>query len=159
MQSSGRHAVRSRIPHVLITRQSNLRDVGAWFENREDRGHKNAHSHPNRVRCRHWLCAPTPADRVPVIPVRAPTPRLVVRHERIECLACILARAGHPDVLEVALRGRLFVLRQVVEHVVGLVDPAPLRARGREGFGECFPKAKSAIADGDRLLVLQAALL
>ena len=60
----------------------------------------------------------------------------------------VLARLGHPDLLQCSLGFRLLALRQFVEDVGGLVHPAALLACGRPQLAERLPEAKRAVGDG-----------
>src|ERR1700730_15613171 len=54
----------------------------------------------------------------------------------------ILARLGHPDVLQGCLGLRLNALRQLVEHVRSLVHPRALLPHLAPDLAEGFPEAK-----------------
>jgi hypothetical protein len=56
---------------------------------------------------------------------------------------------GHPDLLQRAFGFRLLALRQLGEHVRGLVHPAALLARFRPDLTGGFPEPESAIGDDE----------
>ena len=56
---------------------------------------------------------------------------------------------GQPDFAQIPMRVRLKGLRQLVEHVQGLVLPTPLVAGRGKGFVQGLPEAKRAVANRD----------
>ena len=65
----------------------------------------------------------------------------VERHERI------LLGLGHPDLLQRPLGFRLLALRQLVQHIGGLVHPAALAAGLRPHFLDRLPEAERPVGD------------
>jgi hypothetical protein len=69
--------------------------------------------------------------------------------ESIERRIGILARLGHPDVLQGYLGLRLNALRQLVEHVRSLVHPTALLAHLAPDLADGFPEAERAVRDDE----------
>jgi hypothetical protein len=67
--------------------------------------------------------------------------------EGIERPKRILLGFRHPDLLQRALGFRLLALRQLVQHVGGLVHPAALAAGLRPYFLDRLPEAERAVGD------------
>jgi len=65
----------------------------------------------------------------------------------IERRECILLGLGHPNLLQGPLGFRLLALRQLVQHIGGLVHPAALAATLRPHFLDRLPKAERAVGD------------
>src|SRR6476660_158767 len=66
--------------------------------------------------------------------------------EDIERRERILFSLGHPDLLQRPLGFRMLALRQLVEHIGGLVHPATLAAGLRPHFLDRLPEAERASA-------------
>jgi len=67
--------------------------------------------------------------------------------EGIERRKRIRLGLSHPDLLQRALGFRLLALRQLVQHIGGLVHPAALAAGLRPHFLDRLPEAERAIGD------------
>src|ERR1700730_2416406 len=67
--------------------------------------------------------------------------------EGIKCEQRILLGFGHPDLLQRPRTNYRFALRQLVEHVGGLVHPAALAARAWPYLFEGLPEAERAIGN------------
>jgi hypothetical protein len=67
--------------------------------------------------------------------------------EGVEGCERILLGLGHPDLLQRLLGLRLLALRQLVEHIGGLVHPAALAACLWPHFLDRLPEAQRAVGD------------
>jgi hypothetical protein len=80
--------------------------------------------------------------------------RAIVFYEGLARGHRVFLGLGHPDLLEGSLDLGVKALRQLVEHVRGLVYPAPLLTRLGPHLGQSLPKAERAVGDrqfeGDR---------
>ena len=79
--------------------------------------------------------------------------------EEVEGLLGHRAGLGHPDVLSVLLGAWLDGLRELVEHVGGLVHPTALLARRPVDLAQGFPETKRPVAGGQLGRNRQAAAL
>jgi hypothetical protein len=68
---------------------------------------------------------------------------LVFFQEGVERLRGVLARIGHPDLVDVGLGPGLHALGHVVQHVGGLVKPAALFAGFAVNLAQCRRLARS----------------
>src|ERR1700730_12828656 len=73
----------------------------------------------------------------------------VKRDEAIERRLGILARLGHPDVLQGCLGLWLNALRQLIEHVRSLVPPTALLAHLAPDLADGFPEAERTVRDDE----------
>ena len=72
---------------------------------------------------------------------------LIVLDESIKRSLGVSLGLGRPNLLQGAFGLRLLVLRQLGEHVGGLMHPTALLAAGRPDFADSFPEAERAVGD------------
>ena len=73
---------------------------------------------------------------------------LIGLDEQIERLVSMRTRVSHPDLMELLFGTGLQALRQLVDHVAALVEPAPLRSGLGKDLGQGLPEAQGAVARG-----------
>src|SRR5690349_19393117 len=75
---------------------------------------------------------------------------LIGLDEKVEGLVSMRTRVGHPDLMELLFGTGLQALRQLVDDVTTLVEPAPLGASLRKDLGQGLPEAQDTVARGQR---------
>jgi hypothetical protein len=82
------------------------------------------------------------------------TSRSLIKHSAalsylISTKASNAVRLGHPDLLQYALGFRLLALRQLVQHIGGLVNPAALAAGFGPHFLDHLPESERPVGNGE----------
>ena len=96
-----------------------------------------------------------PLKRVDRSGIAAPIEFLEHRKRR----PCIGFARGHVDRMQLFFGCTMQLLRQFIQHVCRLVNPADLLARRWPHFRSCLPEAQRSISDGQQWRVCHASLL